>query len=282
MLSSFGLVETKARAIQTGQRFGRLTVLAVGQKSGTYRYQAICQCDCGSPVRSIRFDALLMGATTGCGCVRVSRTKTHGLSRSGHYSRWRLMMARCYDPKCKAYPDYGGRGIKVHAEWHTIEGFVAGLPAGHFAGSEMDRIDNDGDYEPGNVRWVTRKVNSGNRRSAHIVSFNGRSQSITEWAVEAGISPDLLRTRLVASKWPMERALTEPSMSAAESVAVGRKVRWSGHIKKPQPEPRVLLTYPFNGGQATIAEIAIATGIPEKLLRKRICERGWAVERATA
>lgn len=280
MLAEFGLVETRAQAIRVGDIFGRLTVVAVGQVPDTYRYKAVCQCSCGSPLKAVRFDGLLKGSVVACGCVRLERTTTHGQHNSPHYDRWRHMMDRCYNPDCKAYPDYGGRGIKVTERWHDLATFVAEVPAGFFGGAEIDRIDNDGDYEPSNVRWVTPQRNAGNRRSARLIEFNGRTQSITEWAVETGISISALSIRLDRLGWPIDRALTEPMIDAVAAVARGRAKRWAGHVKKVAPEPRVPVTVEYQGREMTVAELSALTGIGAKLLRKRILERGWTVDRA--
>jgi hypothetical protein len=281
MLEQFGLVETSAKHIRVGDIFGRLTVVAVGQIPGTYRYFGICQCECGSALKAVRSDGLLSGAVIGCGCIQRERTTTHHLTGSRHYTRWRHMMDRCYNPKCKAFPDYGARGIAVDIAWHTIGGFVAGLPDGFFEGAEIDRINNDGDYEPGNVRWVTRKINTRNRRSASLLSFGGRTMSVTEWSEETGIHHATIWTRVFVQKWTVESALSTPAMSARERMAKAREAQWAGHIHKTRPKPRSVATYPFGGESKTLAEISLLTGIPSKLLRKRICERGWTVEKAT-
>lgn len=281
MLKRFGLVRTKAKSISVGDKFGRLTVVAFGQVPDTYIYKAVCRCDCGSPLKVIRFDGLVSGVVVGCGCVRKERTTTHGLTQSDHYGRWRHMLDRCNNPSCVAYPDYGGRGIKVCPEWHDLKTFIAQLPDGFFKGAEIDRIDNDGWYEPNNVRWVSRKKNTGNRRSGRFIELNGKKQSITDWASETGISHATIATRLDDLGWSVSRALTTPAMTAKERMARAHEVRWSRHIYKPKPKPFVVRKFMFRGEMATIKVISSATGIPEKLLRKRICERGWSVERAT-
>lgn len=279
MLEEFGLIGTNAGAVSSGDRFGRLVVLATGQIPGTYRYMAVCQCDCGSPPRSMRFDGLLAGAAS-CGCIRREKTKTHGESKSIHYHRWRHMMDRCYNSDCAAYPDYGGRGIQVCDEWHDVNGFIAGLPDGYFDGSEIDRINNDGNYEPGNVRWVVRQDNCRNRRSNRLITFNGETKLLTEWAEAVGIQTGTLWDRLESFGWSAERALTTPVIGVNERMAIARSARWAGHQKataKPKPVRRVV---EFKGKTLTLAEMSAQTGISTKLLYKRIFERGWAVDRA--
>jgi hypothetical protein len=282
MLRKFGLVETNAKAVHPGRRYGRLKVLATGQRPGTYRYYAVCQCDCESRPKAVRFDGLLAGTTLSCGCLQSDRSTTHGLTKSPHYSRWRHMMDRCYNPQCARYADYGGRGIRVCKRWHDIRKFVVELPPGFHKGLEIDRIDNDGNYRPGNVRWAVRKVNAGNRRSARMLKFKGITQSATGWAQEYGIPLSIITARIDNFGWSVERAITEPVADVVENMRRAQTIRWIGHVKRYRPPPRVLKRFPFRGKDRTIREMSEITGISVDLLRKRICERKWSVERATA
>lgn len=282
MLSYFDLVPTNAAAVRVHQRYGRLTVLAVGQKPNTYRYYAICRCECGSPPKKVRFDSLLDGGVVSCGCYQLERSTTHGLHSSPHYKRWINMLLRCNDPDNQAYENYGGRGIKVCKDWHTLERFVEQLPDGYFVGAEMDRIDNDGHYEPGNVRWVTRQVNTTNRRTRVNLTLGDKTQSISEWSKETGISVSVIWSRLNEHKWSVERTLTTPPMDKYERMKEAHKKRWEGHEKKPASPKRVFRSVEFHGSQVTLQQLAALTGIDRKLLAKRIFERGWTVERATA
>jgi hypothetical protein len=207
--------------------------------------------------------------------------KTHGLSKSPHYYRWRHIMERCYNPTCEAYKDYGGRGIRVCERWHDIRNFIAELPSGYEEGLEIDRIDNDGHYEPGNVKWSTRQQNSSNRRSARLITLDGRTQSLSRWAAEKCLPRTVILNRLDDLDWPVERALTEPVADRMENMRRAQSLRWHGHIHKQKPKPLVVKRFPFNGRDQTIREISDATGISIELLRKRICERNWPIEKAT-
>lgn len=235
MLGQFGLVETKAKSVGVGEKFGRLTVIAIGQIPGTYRYFAVCECACGSEPKSIRMDGLTNGNVVSCGCVQRERVTTHALSKSNHYHRWRGIMDRCYNTKCKPYQNYGGRGVRVCNEWHTIEGFVAGLPEGYSEGFEIDRYpNNDGDYEPGNVRWATPSENSDNRRSGRLICFNGKTQSLRRWAEETGIHETTIWGRLERWNWPIDKALSTPPVPAKARMRMAIEARWSGREKKPK------------------------------------------------
>lgn len=283
MLDDFGLIPTRASFVREGDVFGRLTVRAVGQVPGTYRYYAVCECACGSGIKRVRMDSLKAGVIVSCGCVHRELHTSHGQRKSPHYNRWRHMMDRCYNPECEAYPNYGGRGIVVCEAWHSIEAFIAGLPAGYQEGLEIDRRDNDGNYEPGNVRWATRSENTDNRRTGASLEWRGRTQSVDRWAKETGINRATIDTRLQAG-WPIDQVLSAAPMSPGERMAKARAARLLTHPPKAKPAtpPRELKRLLFRGEQKTIAEISAVTGVSIKLLRKRICERGWSVEKATA
>ncbi len=225
-LTDFGLLPHTFSNVKPGDRFGRLTVLATGKPPGNYRYTAVCQCDCGSPPKPIRADGLTSGLVIGCGCVRLERTKTHGLTKHPLYLRHRHIVDRCTDPEHSAYPNYGGRGISICQRWLDVENFINDLQPIYQAGLELDRIDNDGNYEPGNVRFVTRAENCDNRRTAHLLTYKGETKSINQWAKQYGLRYQLLWDRLMIRKWSAEKALNTPPLNAKERMAIARKIRW--------------------------------------------------------
>jgi hypothetical protein len=280
-LNDFELEIITAVSVSTGDVFGRLKVMATGQIPGTHRYMAICECECGSPPKAVRFDALKSGVTISCGCIHRDVVTTHGLTKSGHYHRWRNMMDRCYNENNSAWDDYGGRDIKVCERWHDIRNFVADLPPGYQEGLEIDRIDNNKGYEPGNIKWSTCKQNAENRRSTRWLEFEGKTQTITQWAREKGFPHGLINSRLDVFGWSIGRALTEPVAEKTENMRRAQSMRWAGHVKKAAPKPLVAKRFMFNGREQTIREISQYTGISEQLLRKRLCERGWPIDKAT-
>jgi len=203
------------------KRFGYLTVLhrVPNATNGDICY--FCRCDCGQEL-IVRACNLIHGRTKSCGCMRRSlasvRKTKHGDS-GGHggtgtrlYRIWRAMLSRCNCPSATEYQNYGGRGVCVCNEWKND---YASFREWAFANGyddhlTIDRIDNDGNYDPSNCRWVTMKVQMNNKSSCHYLEYNGKTQTISEWAREIGISRSVLSQRINRYHWPIEKALTLP------------------------------------------------------------------------
>lgn len=169
----------------TGLKFGRLTVLF--QAETTSRTRWFCRCECGN-TSTVFGNALMQGLSKSCGCLKSELVSTlskrvlttHGQSHSPEYAAWAIAKQRCLNQNDKDYQKYGGRGIRMCSQWQdSFEAFLAHIgpkPKRTF----LDRINNDGHYEPGNVRWATPKVSAANRRTKHapdgkFVSTAGRS-----------------------------------------------------------------------------------------------------------
>jgi hypothetical protein len=156
-------------------------------------------------------------------------TATHGLTKSAEYGIWSAMKRRCYNTHCQDYPSYGGRGIKVCEAWLKFENFYADMGPRPSSAHSIDRLDNNGDYEPGNCRWSTPIAQARNTRRNVRLTFNGKTQTISEWAYELGFSQRTLQTRLKRG-WPIEAALTTPldKLSARRKTA---ELRAKGFMK---------------------------------------------------
>jgi len=177
-----------------------------------------CRCDCGDEV-DIRGDDLTSGDTTSCGCYQRERSveanTVHGMNRRGEthpvYVVWKSMLQRCENPNASYYKNYGGRGITVCDEWHDVRAFIDWASAnGWRKGLSIDRIDNNGNYEPGNCRWTMRKEQQRNKRNNRLITFNSKTQTMVQWAEEVNVSARTLSSRINRYHWPIERALTEP------------------------------------------------------------------------
>lgn len=121
-----------------------------------------------------------------------------GAKMSSHelYGRWVSILQRCYNANCKDFKWYGARGISVHLPWHSAKVFIDEIGPRPSAGMEIDRIDNNGNYEPGNVRWVTHKANSRNRSTSVYVEYGGESRLLMDVAAELGLRHKTLYERL--------------------------------------------------------------------------------------
>jgi len=235
VLKSAGIVRKRRRASSfpedlTGLIFVRLTVLKRVANIGNAKAY-LCLCSCGKEC-VVKAGALISGNTKSCGCYHrelfsqstIKRNKeraTHRKTSTYIYNIWRGILGRCCDPNNKDYPNWGGRGITVFPEWISepkkffdyIEKELGDRPSPkHY----LDRIDNFGNYEPGNLRWASAIESARNRRGLTSVEYRGERKTFAEWA-EIGraegnthLDSKNLNVRVSIHGWTMEKAMTTP------------------------------------------------------------------------
>lgn len=188
----------------SGHKYGRLTVIKFAGVKDT-RTMWLCSCECGNECTTSS-NALRRGNTKSCGCLAQDNRTKHGLSYDPLYPIWRGMMDRCYDPRHKSFPDYGGRGVTVCERWKTLSHFVTDMSPKPKGGT-LGRIDNNGHYEPDNCRWETVSEQGKNKRNNRLLTFNGKTQCLSKWCEELNIPRSRLARRLDYG-WSHEKALT--------------------------------------------------------------------------
>ena len=196
-----------AKQIAIGSRFDRWTVLEAASQRRTKAVMWLCRCDCGT-TREVSGSALRGGHSTSCGrCRPKAGPVKHGMTGTPLYRKWLSMIGRCTLPSQAGYSRYGGRGIEVCARWREFENFAADMSDSFVPGLTLDRIDSDGNYEPGNCRWVTQKQQMLNTSRNRVLTWSGKSQTVAEWAEELGLNRTTLNVRLHRG-WSVARALS--------------------------------------------------------------------------
>lgn len=248
----------------TGQKFGRLTVMEYAERDTQRVSLWKCKCECGKRV-VVRGTSLRYGSTQSCGCLRRERAleacTTHGLSggkeqSSRLYRIWRNMKSRCFNSKTPKFKNHGGRGITICSEWLAsyVNFHEWATNNGYKDSLVIERIDNNGNYDPGNCKWATYTEQNLNKRENHRVTFKGETKTLTEWGAELGIKFTTLSSRLTDYGWGVEKTLNTP-------VGAHRK--------------RVI---EYQGETRTLSEWSKKLGLGYKLLHKRLVS-GWGPER---
>jgi hypothetical protein len=215
----------------------------------------LCQCECGT-VRSVRQGALKIGSSKSCGCSRRGLRAVNGFSGHRLYRIWMGILKRCNHINNVSYHYYGGRGIEVCNKWLVFDNFIKwGLENGYDDKLTLDRIDNNGNYEPSNCRWADRKTQSRNKRNNRLLTFNGKTQCVFAWAEELNIKHSTIFNRLERG-WTPEKALTQLI------------------------EKRIPKVYTFNGRTQTLWKWAKTYNIKYSMLHSRINELNWTIEEA--
>lgn len=192
----------------SGQQFGKLSVL---ERSGRNKHKQtmwLCACECGKQITTTS-GSLVSGAAKSCGCSRGEANKTHGLSGTALHHTWANIIQRCENPNNSAFKNYGGRGISICDEWRydfqTFYGWA--IANGYRDGLTIERIDVNGNYDPSNCCWATRKEQGFNRRNNHRITYNEKTQTMRQWADELELDYDVIAKRINVLHWSVEDAL---------------------------------------------------------------------------
>ena len=189
------------------QKFGRLTVVSKASASKAGKSRWLCRCDCGIE-KIVRGDNLTSGCTKSCGCLNRAlvseRRTTHGNSQTPEYKAWKAAEYRCIHPNDARFHDYGGRGIEFRLP-NFVE-FLAHIGPRPSNKHSLDRIDNNGHYEIGNIRWGTKEIQYLNRRSTRMITYQAQNLCMAEWAKKIGCSSSTIAYRLKLG-WSVEATL---------------------------------------------------------------------------
>ncbi|MFA5398120.1 MAG: hypothetical protein WC346_19060 [Methanogenium sp.] len=190
-------------------KYGKLTVLEI--KKGRF---IKVKCDCGN-IKEVRKHDVKNGRIKSCGCIRKNKPNSikHGLSNTKLYVVFKAMKQRCYNLNCKNYSEYGSRGIKIFEEW--LNDYTKfhdwALNNGYKEGLYIDRINNNGNYEPSNCRWISNKKNTNNTRKNNHILYKNKTYTIQEFSEFCKISRTTLVSRLKLG-WNLEKIVnTKPS-----------------------------------------------------------------------
>jgi len=192
------------------QKFGRLTVIGRSENLKSGNSQWICRCDCGN-ITKVSRPRLINGTSKSCGCLRnenaKTRATTHGKSKTKLYNVWQGIKRRCNNLEYFMYPMYGARGIAICIEW--LESFDLfydwAMQNGYTDGLSIERMDNNGNYEPSNCKWATKKEQARNRRTNRLITYKEETHCVYEWAEMLKINPQTLFGRINRG-WSIEKS----------------------------------------------------------------------------
>jgi hypothetical protein len=239
-----------------GERYGRWTVIGDAPKRGSLRY-VNARCACGTE-RAVMLHDLIVGRSRSCGCLSrettAQRNRTHGMAyRHPLYGVWMSMRTRCNNPHSIGFHNYGGRGIKICAQWNSFQSFLDDMGPTYRPGLTLERIDNNAGYYPENCCWATPKEQARNQRKSRFIETPWGIVTVAEAAERSGVPYDRLRRRL-RKGWPKDRLFI-----------LQRSLRQ--------------LDTPF--GRLTMAAAVVRSGLSESTLRQRV-RLGWPVTRLFA
>lgn len=200
-----------------GKVFGRLTVISrAGSSARNSTWNCLCQCGNTTIVPSNNFRN---SNTSSCGCYRAEQQTVHGMTGSPLYSTWEGIVQRTTNPNSEGYSAYGGRGIKMCAEWRNdflqFQKDMGDKPTVHHT---VERLDNNGNYEASNCRWATQKEQGNNRSNNRHLTYLNETKTLTQWSEQFGIIPRTLTSRIDTLGWSVEKAITTPVNTKFSSI----------------------------------------------------------------
>lgn len=185
------------------ERYGRILVIGMADPDRHGKTRVKGRCDCGTE-KTFGLQELKSKKTTSCGCFKRELMTSHGLGGSPEYHVWWNMNRRCYNASDDSFHEYGGRGISVCERWReSVTAFYQDMGP-RPEGGTLDRINNDGNYEPGNCRWATEEEQRNNKRTSRLITFGGCTLTLNQWSRRTGINRHTIRHRINRG-WPKER-----------------------------------------------------------------------------
>ena len=197
----------------TNMRSGMLVAICRSNKKDNYGHTYWkCKCDCGN-VHYVLPSAIKRKTTHSCGCDKYNHAHSvHGMTGTRLFKTWQDMKSRCLRNSNKDFLLYGGRGIEICDEWLEFSNFMEwALKNGYTDKMEIDRINVNGNYNPDNCRFSTRKEQCNNKRNNKYLTFRGKTQSLKYWCEELSMSYTTVRARLNILGWSVDRALSTPT-----------------------------------------------------------------------
>ena len=197
----------------TGKRYGNLVVMErlENESGGITKWK--CLCDCGN-YTIVRGRNLKSGAVKSCGCLRKTKKPTlrHNMSKTRLYREWASIKRRCYTVTDNNYKNYGKRGIGMCDEWkNSFESFMEwALQNGYSDDLTIERINVNGDYCPENCLFIPHNQQASNRRSSYSITYENKTQNLTEWCKELNLPYMLIHNRIYKLGWTFEKAISEP------------------------------------------------------------------------
>lgn len=198
----------------TGQKFGRLTVIKRVENDKQGGACFLCLCDCGNETK-VNGTKLRKNLTQSCGCLQrenmSKRTKTHGKTNTRIFKIWQGMIERCCSKNIHNFNEYGGRGITVCNEWKNdfMTFYNWAIKNGYKDRLTIDRINVNGNYEPSNCRWATKKEQANNRRNNKLITYKGKTLNQKQWEEFLNLPYGTILRRLKA-KWSIEKTMNTP------------------------------------------------------------------------